>query len=536
MQAVTDADSVLHLDNRQLPSQRRAPVLAAAVAVAAVAAALRFYRLPDLLPVLVDEAIYLRWAEIIDHQGEWFISLLDGKQPLSYWLLLAMRRIGPEDVLLGGRLTSAVAGVLTTLALVGFGGRLAGWRVGVGAALFYAVLPYGVLFEHVAYTDALANLCVVLIGWVSYEGFRSPERVWPWTVAMAVMLGLGALVKTTVLQFSLFPMAFGLWYGRQRPFHLIARLAAIYSAPALLLLLTSALSPAGPRFTPINPLIHRTDFFLSFGELAMVGTDLLRLNTEMVSGYVDAYVTTPLVIVGALGLMCMCARRDWPPLVLVAASLPPLLVQIALMRYYPSRYLFAYSWLLVLAAAYSLALSRLAGHALRVVVLVVLGLNTSALFSDTSAALHHRDAAEFMSSGPYSGFGVREAARFLAGEATAGGFVLLTDPYWGPPADMMFAYLQGRNGITVREAWWLRVEEERYPIAPLQPMPVMKSHYQRIPGGTVDFSSCCARIYYVTDTNYNSESDVRARQPDAYLAARFVKPNGHDSIDVYRIR
>jgi len=37
-----------------------------------------------MFPILVDESIYLRWAEIIDHQGQWFISLLDGKQPLQY--------------------------------------------------------------------------------------------------------------------------------------------------------------------------------------------------------------------------------------------------------------------------------------------------------------------------------------------------------------------------------------------------------------------------------------------------------------------
>ncbi len=45
-------------------------------AILVLAFFLRAYKLTTLFPVLVDESIYLRWAEIIHHQGQWFISLL----------------------------------------------------------------------------------------------------------------------------------------------------------------------------------------------------------------------------------------------------------------------------------------------------------------------------------------------------------------------------------------------------------------------------------------------------------------------------
>ena len=57
--------------------------------------ALRAFKLTSLFPILVDESIYLRWAEIIDHQGQWFISLLDGKQPLQPWILALQRMTQP---------------------------------------------------------------------------------------------------------------------------------------------------------------------------------------------------------------------------------------------------------------------------------------------------------------------------------------------------------------------------------------------------------------------------------------------------------
>ena len=49
------------------------------LAVLLLAAALRASYLIDDFPIITDEAIYLRWGEIIQNQGQWFVSLLDGK-------------------------------------------------------------------------------------------------------------------------------------------------------------------------------------------------------------------------------------------------------------------------------------------------------------------------------------------------------------------------------------------------------------------------------------------------------------------------
>src|SRR5690242_5892690 len=52
-----------------------------------LSAALRAWHVRRLIPIMIDETIYLRWAEIIQHQHQFFISLLDGKTPLSFWIL-----------------------------------------------------------------------------------------------------------------------------------------------------------------------------------------------------------------------------------------------------------------------------------------------------------------------------------------------------------------------------------------------------------------------------------------------------------------
>ena len=110
-------------------------------AILAVAFLLRFYKLAEILPLAWGEAIYLRWAEIIDHQGQWFISLLDGKPPLSYWLLAVVRKTIGGDPLLGARAVSACFGVLSTLGLFAIGRSLSGECARLAAAARGAATP-----------------------------------------------------------------------------------------------------------------------------------------------------------------------------------------------------------------------------------------------------------------------------------------------------------------------------------------------------------------------------------------------------------
>ena len=102
---------------------------------------LRAYKLLSMFPILVDESIYLRWAEIIDHQGQWFISLLDGKQPLTYWILAVLRKISDVDPLLQGRLLSVFAGLLSTIGVFAIGRRLGGGSGGAAFGFLLRLLP-----------------------------------------------------------------------------------------------------------------------------------------------------------------------------------------------------------------------------------------------------------------------------------------------------------------------------------------------------------------------------------------------------------
>ncbi len=113
--------------------------------------------------------------------------------------------------------------------------------------------------------------------------------------------------------------------------------------------------------------------------------------------------------------------------------------------------------------------------------------------------------------------------------------MLLTDPFWGVPADMVFAYLNEQNGIRMYETWWAQVEGQDHPLLPAGEVDVLKSHYERVNAGRVDFRDA-ERVYYVTDTHYMTPQMVAARSPGAQRLRSFLKPDSEESVDVYRLK
>ena len=167
-------------------------------------------------------------------------------------------------------------------------------------------------------------------------------------------------------------------------------------------------------------------------------------------------------------------------------------------------------------------------------ILITLAVHAAGFLTQPSGWMQAHDAEEHFGSGPFSGVGVLPAVRFLETRASAGGYILLTDPILGPPADAMYPYLNRRHGIRVYDAWWTQLYDS-YPILPSEPKLVVKSQYERVPAGVVDFPNA-RRVFYVTATNYNTPAQVLARQPSARLVARFPRPNGKEFVDVYQLR
>ncbi len=526
-----------------------------------------------MYPVQLDEAIYLRWAEIIDHQGQWFISLLDGKEPLTYWILAVLRKVLGGDPLFEARALSAAAGTLSTWGLFAVGRRVGGENAGLLAAGLYACFPYALVYDRLAYTEAVVNLfgiVIVLTSLIAFEGDDAGrEGSWKRALAPGLALGLGLFTKQTLFLLAFFPALAGLWRGWRHKRRAAARLLLIYGIAAVFVLISVVMRPAAPTLQAHDALVHSTRFFVQPPELLSDPFKVAPSNLRKLGGFVSAYLTWPAAI-AALASVAYLAWRKAPGVwILASASIVPLVVHVFVLELmYPSRYPFPHLWPLLVLVGWvgveagkqckgsggerSSVLGNWARHAVPLrggnrvftmtqAVTATLGLLLAGPFVYRAVGvlrspvghLHPEDARSFLGPGAHAGFGVREAVNYLLAESRNGAFVLLTDPIWGPPADAMFAYLNERQGIRVYEAWWMQRSGD-YLILPPGQAQVLRSHYERVEAGTVDFSNV-SRVFYVTDTNFYTPAAVHLRQPGARLVASFPKTGGQ-SIDVYRLK
>jgi Dolichyl-phosphate-mannose-protein mannosyltransferase len=501
--------------------------------VLAISFGMRAFHLMAMFPILVDESIYLRWAEIIHHQHEWFISLLDAKQPLSYWLYAGFRMIGGRDPLVAARLSSVFAGLLSTLGIYCIANKICGRTAANISALLYSVLPYAVFYDRLAYTEALVNCFGVWIVYTSLDLFDSEALRVEKSIAVGLCLGLGFFCKTTIAEFAFFPILACAVLNPAR----WRSLLPVYGITALFPIISFISLPKAPVFESNHWLFHQSQYLISLSNLLSHPTISLGRNSSILYDYGRSYITLPgLIAIGICLFFTLNQSEYW---LLLSVTLVPLSFQTVVLAYFPSRYAFPHIWpLLVIVGCAVEIISRKPRRNWVIAAVAVLTLSIPVkafeMLHDPAGELSQRDSQQFLGSHPYVGYGVNSAVSFLWRQSERGPLTVLTDPFWGPPADAIFAYLNLRNGIDVHEAWWLELSDD-YPLMPKGEIALMKSHYERTYGGTIDFSTR-GRVFYVTDERYFSMAQVKSREPAAQLVAKFSKPDGVDAIAVYSLK
>jgi len=91
-------------------------------------------RLPNLTlqPVFADEAIYVRWAQVMRAEPTMrFLPLSDGKTPLFMWTMIPFLKIF-NDPLFAGRFLSVISGFATLLGVYLLGRNFLGYKRGCG--------------------------------------------------------------------------------------------------------------------------------------------------------------------------------------------------------------------------------------------------------------------------------------------------------------------------------------------------------------------------------------------------------------------
>jgi len=155
-----------------------------------------------ILPVFADEAIYIRWAQIMANEPTLrFLPLSDGKQPLFMWIVMVLVGIA-DDPLVIGRMVSVAAGLVSlggvfVLSYLLFRSKC----VSLVSSLLWAISPFSVFFDRMALVDGLVASLAVWI--VIFAVLTVKYARLDMAMITGFLLGLAFLTKSPALFFLL---------------------------------------------------------------------------------------------------------------------------------------------------------------------------------------------------------------------------------------------------------------------------------------------------------------------------------------------
>ena len=385
-----------------------------AVLVALCAVAVRLWGIGSDFPILTDEAIYLRWAEIIDHQGQWLISLLDGKPPLSYWIYALARLVWDGDPLLATRSISAAAGGCTTLLLFGIGKRLHSGRAGLVAAAAYAVFPWAMVHDRLGLAEAMIGAAGAAVVYLSLRAFENDEESVRRDVLAGLALGLALFIKTTAVLFApavaILAFSGATRTGRQG----VLRIARIYAVAGVFPLLSMALTPQVSTLETTSALVHEASRFVTFGEFTSAPFATLMKYRFRFVALID-YITWPGLVFGLGALAYFTWKRSMVAWVFWGVCVLPTVLQLLMLNDYVERYAYphAWPWMLLLGAGWAVAADVLGARfpkrrtlAAAVVAGGILGpmaLKSALILNDPEANTNSYESGRYFGSYPHVG-------------------------------------------------------------------------------------------------------------------------------------
>ncbi|MCH7640943.1 phospholipid carrier-dependent glycosyltransferase [Patescibacteria group bacterium] len=451
------------------------PTILIGAGIFILAFALRLYNL-TILPVFGDEAIYIRWAQVMGAEpGLRFLPLSDGKQPLFMWVLMFLvRRF--SDPLFIGRLTSVFYGMGTLIGIFALTYYLfksppthkvsAGQarKIALIASLFWAISPYSVFFDRTALVDSMLAMFGV---WTLFFAIVTVKTL---RLDMAMMAGFtlgGALLtKSPALFFVLMlPVTWMVSRWPKRRFVHLIKLGFLSLVTAAIGYGLYNILRLGPNFhlitsrnqdyvypisqiwtSPFNPLI--TNVTSSFNWLWFMGPSILVLFVliALVSNLKIEYIKTDKKSRSEVALLFI-----W--------SAFPLAVSAVYAKVFTARYiLFILPTVYIFASIIFLKLYKKKeivkkGLILGLILYIALALRIDyLLLTDPENA----NLPRVMRSGYLeewtSGTGIREVADLIRGEYTLEPdkkIVVGTEGFFGTLPDALQAYLNDLPEITV---------------------------------------------------------------------------------------
>ena len=418
-----------------------------------IAIALLYFalRLPNLTlqPIFADEAIYIRWAQVMRAEPTLrFVSLTDGKTPLFMWTMIPLFKV-IEDPLLAGRLLSVLSGFVTMTGVFFLSRRVFNKNVSYWAAFIYAICPYTVFFDRMALVDSmLAGFTI----WVIYFAIwlLGSLRL---DIAMILgyLIGGALLVKTpAIMNVLILPLSI-IGISKKMNSRLLLKLFLFWGVAILIGLVIYNMLRLGPGFQQLSS--RNADYMFSPFELVSRPLDPFIPHLRDMSDWFPKLFTIPILIAVFIGIGIAIARLNRLALIVLIWALVPLVLEMAFLRTFTARYLLSSIPPLIVFAGFGLTkmLEKVKIKDLYKIIIAVLIISPLALKFDYQLIISPPpDNLPIEERKGYfedwtAGYGFKEMASYIVEQSKDKRVVLGTEGFFGTLPDGIQIYLDKEN-------------------------------------------------------------------------------------------
>lgn len=397
----------------------------------------------NTLPVFADEAIYIRWAQlIIDDANQYlFFPMNDGKTPLFIWMLIPFLKIF-EDQLIAGRVVAVLGGVVQVIFSMWLVRSLKGNRLSqLLAGAFSAFLPFWYFHHQMALMDGwlTAWLTLTLIAVVQQERKRL------WLVVGGLALGAAFWTKLPAVLFL--PAIVVLPFAMDAK-HIYSKLlhASLIIGIGVVTFATLKISPAFPQL-----FFRGSDFLYPVSEvLAGKWTDTLQ-NAPTYFVYFWTYMTPGVLLLFLLGFgKDSLSRRQWVLLLCFLAFVGPitLLGKVVYPRYFLPSAIFLTVGAALSAGEWLSSKQRVLNMTIYICLLIAVYFSGQFIWKSIVSAdqipFVDADKTQYLTEWS-SGHGIHQVYEKLVQDAQNQKIAVGTEGFFGTLPDGLLLYLHNQN-------------------------------------------------------------------------------------------
>lgn len=406
-------------------------------------------RIPNLTlqPIFVDEAIYIRWAQVMRSEPSLrFLPLIDGKTPLFMWTLIPILKIF-NDPLFAGRFLSVIFGFITLLGTLFLGWKFFDKNVGMFAAFLVAVTPFMVFFDRMALVDSMLTAFSIWSLNLAMLILRS-QRL-DLAMSLGYILGGAMLTKTpgsfnvAILPTTL--LAFK-WQQQQKEKKLL-KIIGLWLVALIIALAIYNILRLGPGFNNLNS--RNQDYIFSPVDIYQRPLDPFLPHLNILFDWFVRLITVPTLLLLAFAIVMSFRKKDRIVLAILVWALVPILVQTALLKVFTARYiLFSIPPLLVIAGYGVSNFKRFMNCLLLLIIISPLALYFDYLLltQPENAPLPDDERSGYFEMWT-AGYGVKEIATFIDNESIKQPVVLGTEGRFGTLPDGIQIYLDQNRRV-----------------------------------------------------------------------------------------